>query len=139
VLAGGLGADSIYGGSGVDTITGGLGKDFIVGQAGTDRYVYNAYSDSGPSQAARDVISGFAHGEKISLSAIDANLNVSGNQAFSFVQNFTGVAGQLQWDQTGAFSFLVSADLTGDTVADFSLQLDVGAGFNQVLASDFVL
>ncbi|WFU66861.1 MULTISPECIES: calcium-binding protein [Bradyrhizobium] len=127
-LNGGGGADTLLGGIGADILNGGAGKDTMTGGAGLDRMVISSLTDSGVAFASRDVINTFAHGDKIDLSAIDANTHVAGNQAFTFVANFTGVAGQLQWDltnisSTGVKGYLVQGDANGDGVADFSLQI----------------
>ena len=77
---------------------------------------------------------------------------VAGNQAFTFVDAFTGVAGQLQWDltgvsSTGVKSYRVAVDVNGDAAADFSLQIYTSptnqlpggsAGWN-LTAQDFIL
>jgi hypothetical protein len=109
------------------------------GGSASDRFVFAAISDSGPDGAQRDVIDNFESGDLIDLAAIDANASVSGDQAFNFVAVFTGTAGQLQWEQIGAGSFVVSADVDGDATADFSLQIYGVPGVTQVQASDFSL
>ena len=67
----------------------------------------------------------FQHGDTIDLSALDANITLPGNQPFAFVSEFTGSAGQLQWDATSS-GFLVSGDVDGDETADFSIQVRTG-------------
>jgi Ca2+-binding RTX toxin-like protein len=133
------GNDTILGGQGNDTITGGAGKDLNTGGGGLDRMDYNALSESGPTFAVRDAINTFAHGDKIDLSTIDANAKVAGNQAFTFVQNFSGQAGQLQWDQVATNSWFVSADVNGDGGAEFSLNIYTSPGFGQLQSWDFIL
>ena len=54
-----------------------------------------------------DTITKFESGEKIDLSAIDANTGVAGNQDFTLVANFTGNAGEVR-------SFVDAT--TGDTI-----------------------
>ena len=63
--------------------------------------------------------------DKISLSAIDANVNLAGDQAFTWIGtgNFTGVAGQLRYYQSGGDTFVVG-DVNGDGQADFAIQID---------------
>jgi Ca2+-binding RTX toxin-like protein len=139
LLSGGAGADTLNGGQGDDTLVGGAGKDLLTGSGGLDQIRYGALSDSGVVFAQRDAVNSFAHGDKIDLGALDANASIGGNQAFSFVTSFTGVAGQLQWDQTGANAFLMYGDTNGDAAADFSLQIYGVAGFGQVQSWDFVL
>ncbi|MGY4178377.1 Ca2+-binding RTX toxin-like protein [Bradyrhizobium sp. USDA 4518] len=128
VLTGNPGNNVLLGGLGDDTLIGKLGKDTLTGGGGLDKMVLETLADSGTAFSKRDVINTFAHGDKIDVSAIDANTNVAGNQAFTFAANFTGVAGQLQWDltnisSTGVKGYLVQGDVNGDAVADFSLQI----------------
>ncbi|WFU66718.1 calcium-binding protein [Bradyrhizobium brasilense] len=127
-LSGAGGNDTLIGGQGNDVLIGGAGKDTTTGGGGLDRMVISSLSDSGTTFAQRDVINTFAHGDKIDLTGIDANTNVAGNQAFQFVDHFSGVAGQLQWDLTGVSAtgvkgYLVQGDVNGDSFADFSLQI----------------
>jgi Ca2+-binding RTX toxin-like protein len=137
---GGLAGDDVLnGGAGNDTITGGAGKDLNTGSGGLDTIKYNALSDSGVTFATRDAINTFAHGDKIDLSAIDANTGLAGNQAFTFKTDFTHHAGELQFDQVATNSFLITADVNGDAVADFSLNLYTAPGFGALQAWDFIL
>jgi Ca2+-binding RTX toxin-like protein len=122
-----------------DTLIGGAGKDLLTGSGGLDRMVYNALSDSGITFAGRDGINTFAHGDKIDLSALDANAGVGGNQAFAFVASFSGAAGQLQYDQVATNSWFVSADVNGDGASDFSLNIYTSSGFGQLQGWDFIL
>ncbi|HEX8262335.1 MAG TPA: hypothetical protein VF547_05620, partial [Allosphingosinicella sp.] len=131
------GDDDLYGDGGNDVLTGGGGADRLTGGLGKDQFVYNLVSDSTPG--GRDVIADFSRsqGDKISLSAIDANTLVGGNQAFSFIgaAAFSGVAGQLRYSTSGGATF-VSGDVNGDSVADFQIEL---SGILAPVASDFVL
>jgi Ca2+-binding RTX toxin-like protein len=139
LLDGLAGSDTMNGGSGADTMIAGAGKDLMTGGGGLDRMVFKALSDSGTVFATRDVINTFAHGDKVDLSALDANSKIAGNQAFTFVQNFSGAAGQLQWDQTAPTGYLVSGDVNGDGAADFSLQIYAAPGFGTIHGWDFIL
>jgi Ca2+-binding RTX toxin-like protein len=139
VLIGNAAANALSGGAGYDLLTGAGGKDLLTGGGGLDRMIYKSISESGTTFATRDVINTFAHGDKIDLTAIDANSRVAGNQAFSFVTNFTRVAGQLQWDQTAPAGWLVTGDLNGDGAADFSLQIYASTAFGHPYAWDFIL
>jgi hypothetical protein len=127
-LAGDAGNDVLIGGAGADRLTGGLGKD---------DFTYNLVSESTPG--ARDVITDFsrAQADKISLSGIDANTLLTGNQAFTFIgaAAFSNVAGQLRYSTSGGVT-LVSGDVNGDGVADFQIEL---TGTLAPVASDFVL
>jgi hypothetical protein len=138
LLTGMGGSDTINGGLGDDTIVGGANRDVMTGSGGLDHFVYKTASDSGVGFNTIDVINTFAHGDKIDLSAIDTS-KATGDQAFTFVDQFTGVAGEVQWDQTGASSFLVQGDMTGDGVAEFSIQINVSVGFGTIHNWDFIL
>jgi Ca2+-binding RTX toxin-like protein len=139
LIFGGTGNDALNGNAGDDTIIGGAGKDAIAGSGGLDIIRYNALSESKVAAAVRDTVSTFEHGDKLDLSAIDANSGAAGNQAFVFVSNFTGNAGEVQFDQLTATSFLVTADVNGDAVADFALNLHTVAGSGALQGSDFIL
>jgi len=132
ILNGGTGNDSLYGGAGNDILTGGLGTDSLTGGAGNDTFVFTSTAES-PSGSNLDVITDFASGDKISLSAIDANTLLSGDQAFTYsgLTTFTGVAGQLIYSNG-----ILSGDTNGDGTADFQIKLSNNA---TLTASSFIL
>jgi Ca2+-binding RTX toxin-like protein len=80
ILSSKNGADIVKGGTGNDILIGGLGKDALYGGLGNDTFRYESILDSKVSQA--DDIFDFKIGDKIDLTAIDANLLKTGNQAF---------------------------------------------------------
>jgi Ca2+-binding RTX toxin-like protein len=130
---GGTGNDTLSGRAGNDVLSGDLGKDLLTGGAGVDTFDYDLVEDSVPT-ADRDTIQDFTHGEdRIDLAGIDANTEVAGDQAFVFLGAglFTGVAGQLRYNGS-----VVQADVNGDGLADFNIQL-VAAPV--VTGADFVL
>ncbi len=57
------------------TCSGRRGGDALKGGAGNDRFVYAALSDSAVSGLGKDAIADFATGDRIDLSAIDADGN----------------------------------------------------------------
>lgn len=120
VLIGDLGNDRIRGGVGNDLLLGGRGSDTLKGGPGNDRYVFEQASDSAPG--LRDRVY-FGQGDRFDLRAIDANINLDGQQTFQFINNasFTGIAGELRASRS-----VLQADLNGDAVADFSVQLHSG-------------
>jgi Ca2+-binding RTX toxin-like protein len=140
-LSGLGGNDTVNGGAGNDTLIGGFGKDLNTGSGGLDHIKFNALGESGTTFATRDAINTFAHGDKIDLSAIDANTNVAGNQAFIFTsaQALTGLSGLVIAQQVATNSFLVLADVNGDANADFSLNVYTSPGFGTFQAWDFIL
>jgi len=143
-IRGGLGDDTLNGQGGDDVIEGGLGRDLLTGGAGgdrliggfgADRFVYVSLGDFATGEIVADFSR--AEGDRIDFSALDANANALGDQAFSFIgaAAFTGVAGQLRSATTSGDSTLMG-DVNGDGVADFSLLL---ANIAVLRATDFVL
>ena len=116
---------------------GGAGADTLIGGTGADQFYYTLASES--SAAGYDRITDFRRGEgdKINLSPIDANVLLSGNQAFSFIGTsaFSGAAGQLRYQVQGSDAY-VMADIDGDRVADFVVMLQ---GVASMTATDFIL
>jgi Ca2+-binding RTX toxin-like protein len=129
--------DTIDGRANNDMIAGGLGADTLRGGAGADTFFYNSIEDSKVGET--DIISDFRRGQsdKISLDLIDANVNVEGNQSFTFIRSaeFSGTAGELRYEFIPGNTF-VSGDIDGDGVADFSIQVN---GLVNFTASDFIL
>jgi Ca2+-binding RTX toxin-like protein len=133
----GAGNDSVQGGDGADTLNGGLGADTLIGGGGADRFVYGAIGDS--PLAAPDRL-GFvkSDGDRIDLSAIDADLGVDGNQAFTAFLGagaFTGAAGQLRAYASGGNTVL-EGDVDGDGGADVRIVLigPVALAFSDIIA-----
>ena len=137
-LTGNAGANALAGYEGNDTLRGGAGLDFLAGGTGADRFVYTALGDSAVGANA-DRITDFSHaqGDRIDLSAIDANTALAGNQAFSFIGSglYTGVAGQLRFAQSGG-NTTIAGDINGDGTSDFHI---IVKGTIALQASDFVL
>ena len=120
-MYGEAGNDTLRAGAGNDTLTGGAGQDKLYGELGADRFVFNSISESARG-AARDTIFDFSHaqGDRIDLSAIDANGTASGNGTFSFVGSdpFGGTRAELRYA-----SGVLSGDVNGDRVADFEIRV----------------
>ncbi len=137
-LMGLLGDDRLYGGAGDDSLDGGLGRDQLTGGAGADVFVFRD-GDLGPTASTADIIRDFSQtqGDMLRLSAIDADTSTAGNQAFAFVGSaaFSGVAGELRYEQVGGNTYL-SGDTNGDGLADFVIRLD---GLHTLQSGDFVL
>ncbi|MEO6255204.1 MAG: calcium-binding protein [Sphingomicrobium sp.] len=135
-------ANTIIGNSAANVISGGGGADRLTGGLGGDIFKFTALSDSAPG--ASDLITDFsglkgkpAQGDKIDLSAIDANSHTGANDAFALVNKFTGHAGQAyaSWDkQSGTTK--VYLDVDGDRSADMVIQL---SGHLNLVAGDFIL
>ena len=84
-LEGFAGNDTIVGGPGADMIVGGARRDTLTGGGGADRFVYAGAVDLAPGKA--DVIKDFSHadGDRIDLSAFDADPAAAGVQPLTFV------------------------------------------------------
>jgi Ca2+-binding RTX toxin-like protein len=129
VLAGSAGNDSLNGGGGADTLIGGAGIDTMTGGGASDTFVFLAASDSSP--ASPDIITDFAH-----AGGAQDLLDLSAIGALAFGGNNAGVlANMVTWFVDGA-NTIVQADVTGDAVADFRLQL---TGNHPLAASHFDL
>jgi Ca2+-binding RTX toxin-like protein len=146
VLTGGSGNDTLNGGAGVDRLIGGTGRDIMTGSSGADDFDFNTISETGKTSSTRDIIRDFQHlSDDIDLSTIDANGSAAGNTKFSLLAAegaaFTGVKGQLRWDQQNNAGSandrtVIEGDVNGNGVADFQIEL---RGLKTLTASDFIL
>jgi Ca2+-binding RTX toxin-like protein len=129
-----FGFENFIGGSGNDTITASSVANVMDGGSGNDTYVFKSAAD-----ADGDTISGFQPGDKIDLSAIDANTGTSGKQSFVlFAGNMFTSAGQVivtQEMKDGAEHTFVEGNTNNDTGADF--KIDLGAGNQALTTADF--
>lgn len=132
-LSGNDGNDTLFGRDGNDTLIGGLGRDGMAGGLGDDVFFYTSAIDS-PVGVTCDNITDFTHGDDtINLAAVDANVNVGGDQAFIYIAaaGFHGVAGELRFDGANLYG-----DLNGDKSADFQISL---AGSPTITVDDLIL
>ena len=120
-LIGGVGNDRLEGGAGQDTLDGGLGRDLLHGgglDSSRDVFLFRDPKDSAVG-TSRDEISGFEAGhDVIDLLLMDANTNMSGDQAF-VLSNTACAHGA--WISTGATGLTLFADVNGDGSADFEV------------------
>ena len=134
-LRGNEGADSLSGGAGNDTLEAGVGADTLSGGGGADQFFFR----DGDISSVADKITDFnrAEGDKISLSMIDANVNVTGDQKFAFIgtTGFHKVAGEMRYEMVGSEAH-VQFDTNGDGLADLKLIIGVGGSLQ---SSDFLL
>lgn len=120
-LSGGGGADRLIGGTGNDTMTGGTGNDtFIVLQE-------SVISSELGGTLEIDRITDLTRSERdvLDLSAIDANMDIAGDQAFTLVTGFSMQAGQMTLAYTAASNTTtLRLDVDGDGKADYQMRLD---------------
>ena len=124
--------DQLWGDAGSNRMQGGGGADMMDGGGGADTFVYLSTADS--TLAAPDLIVGFSSvaGDKIDLSAIDADSTTVADDMFNYIgaAAFSGTAGELQF-----MGGVVAGDVNGDAVADFAIKVPVAA----LAATDFIL
>ncbi len=137
------GNDTLNGDAGNDTINGGDSRDVMTGGAGSDRFLFLSTSNAGNSVSSRDVITDFVSGsDKIDVSAIDNNVNTSGNGAFTFLATagaMITVPGQIHFrydTSTGAEHTIIEGNNNRDLAPEF--QIDV-VGHVNFAAADFIL
>lgn len=161
-LEGGSGADVLAGGAGNDTLVGGDGFDRLLGGAGQDVFAFAAEASSVATKLgnlAVDVIHDFAKGDRIDVSALDANPTQAGDQAFSFVGAAASKGvGQLSFNTYGnvnAAEAVLGIEIDGidgkgaegavtivwgntdlDADPEFAIVL---LGYNSLTGADFVL
>lgn len=131
--------DTLTGDTGINTLYGGAGADKLVGGAGADIFLFKASGDTTVATAGQDTILDFSHaqGDRISLSSIDANTVLTGDQPFLFkgTAAFSGAKGELRFDKQASDTY-VYGDTNGDKAADFVIHFDDAIAFQ---ASDFIL
>lgn len=134
-LSGHEGNDLLLGGEDVDTLDGGMGADTLMGGQGNDVFFFRILTES-PSNTP-DVIFDFQQGDLISLSTIDANPLLAGNQAFRFIgdANFSGSTAEVRfWEVDGLTA--IGVNLPGDVSPDMIIMLQ---GIYALRATDFAL
>jgi Ca2+-binding RTX toxin-like protein len=121
----GLGGDDILKGmNGNDTIIGGTGSDILVGGAGADTFVIRQESIHTSGAIEVDTVNDLvaAQSDKLNLSAIDADSNTVGDQAFTLVGGFTHHAAEMTLSFAAGVTTL-SLDVNGDGVADYRMKI----------------
>ncbi|MCV3765658.1 Calx-beta domain-containing protein [Rhizobium sp. TRM95796] len=134
LLDGGSGADRLYGEGGRDRLYGGVGGDKLNGGDGKDLFLFKSVKDSTTGASGRDSILDFSRkeGDRIDLSAIDANSKTGADDDFMFIgaKDFSKTAGELRFEKKSGDAF-VYGDVNGDGRADFSLHIDGAASVDK--------
>jgi serralysin len=116
----------LRGGDGDDWLSGDVGADTLAGGAGRDRFSLGPLS---PAEAGGDAmgferILDFERGwDLIDLSRIDARAGTPEDDAFVFVDRFTGAAGEAVLLQFAGSTF-VRLDVNGDGRSDLEIEID---------------
>ncbi|MDB5523533.1 MAG: hypothetical protein JWM58_1296 [Rhizobium sp.] len=132
-------ADLITGTSSDNVIAGGLGDDRMSGGGGSDTFVFRSLADMGvAAQNIRDIITDFASGDILDFRTIDANVDLAGDQAFTFIDGarFSGEGGEMRASVGGQGNMNVAFDLDGDAQGDARIQLN---GVTSIDTSSFLL
>jgi Ca2+-binding RTX toxin-like protein len=135
-IFGGGDNDSLLGGDEDDRMIGGAGSDTLFGAGGVDVFVYRNIGESGVADNRSDLITNAGVDDLIDLTQIDANTQVAGNQAFTWIGQaaFGNVAGQLRVSNAGGLT--IQMDVNGDGAADAAIRITI---FGQLTATSFLL
>ena len=138
VLLGGSGNDVLDGAAGNDRLSGGIGSDTLTGGAGKDVFVFTSLDDSNDVSGVDHIVDfSLKKGDRIDLSAIDANSTLAGDQVFRFIgtTQFFG-AGQLRYENVSGHTEIYG-DVNGDGIADLRIVVDTAQG--KMYPIEFVL
>ncbi|KZD21169.1 peroxidase family protein [Tardiphaga robiniae] len=116
------GIENVNTGSGNDTITASGAVNVMHGGAGNDTFKFLS-----ASSADGDTVVGFEAGDRVDLTAIDANVGSAGDQSFTLVSGATfTAAGQLavtfESRADGDFT-VVQGNIDGNADADFKIEI----------------
>ncbi|WP_439594812.1 FG-GAP-like repeat-containing protein [Falsiroseomonas sp.] len=134
-------ADRLSGGGGDDLLIGGGGKDVLTGGEGRDIFAWRHESECGTTTGSRDVVTDFAAGDRIDLSALDADATQDGRQGFTWLGQLTPSAGAVMGaGQIGFHHYkgntFVDIGLDGDGIRDMTIEL---GGTKSLSLTDFIL
>jgi Ca2+-binding RTX toxin-like protein len=116
---GGADNDRIFGDDGQDRIVGGLARDTLWGGGDPDTFIFRTTKESVVGKL-RDIIRDFSSLDYVDVSAIDANSQKDGDQAFKWIggKPFGHHAGEIHF-RLG----ILSGDVNGDGKPDFDIDL----------------
>ncbi|MGO4525755.1 hypothetical protein AB4097_12920 [Microvirga sp. 2MCAF35] len=117
-------ADVMNGGAGDDRLSGGLGQDRLTGGVGRDVFAFDDRETSASKKKA-DIILDFSRrqGDRIDLSAIDADTRKRGDQKFAFIgrKDFSK-AGEVRFEKTKSATY-VYLNTDNDKAAEAVIKL----------------
>jgi Ca2+-binding RTX toxin-like protein len=124
ILDGGAGDDVLKGMNGADTLIGRTGSDILVGGAGADTFVVRPESIHTSGAVEVDTVNDLvaAQGDRLDLSAIDADSLTAGNQGFHLVGSFSHHAAEMTLTFAGG-NTLLALDVDGDGRADYRMTI----------------
>jgi hypothetical protein len=130
-LSGLAGVDTIDGGAGNDRIIGGRGNDLLTGGSGADTFVVlneSVFWTKNPMGKTLETDFVYdlnkAEGDRLDLSAVDADATTVGDQAFHLVGAFTKHAGEMTLAYSAsAKQTTLSLDVDGDGKVDYQMKI----------------
>lgn len=128
LLLGGAGDDLLNCANAGGTMNGGLGKDVLYGTAAFGLSTPVTFQFDETARHGVDEIGYMEANDTIDLSAIDADVNTAGDQAFHTVSAFSGHAGELVVKTGGPYDRILM-DTDGDGAADISIRVEPYHGF----------
>ena len=139
------GNDTLEGEAGNDQLFGGFGSDRLIGGRGSDLFVYRTAGAATALEADRIIgfdgagiqLAGSVE-DRISLSQIDANTTLDGNQTFQFLGELTDAQGELQGP--GSLWLHNDGDVTvvhGNTDTNDTLELNIRIADGTTTADDY--
>lgn len=127
--------DRLTGDAGANVLNGGLGADILTGGAGADTFVFEWIGDSGVY--GPDLITDFARGDRIDLSAFDGNPWVDGRQALHLGATADHLGDVVLAYDAAANRTSISLHIYGDEAIDALITLT--GDLTTLTASDFIL